>query len=312
MTIKMLKIPFALKNGAIVHISEVESGLRQDCLCPACKNPLVARKGDLKVHHFAHSAETNCQPETVIHLLGKQLLAEKLTEAIKSNTIFPTVWTCSICGELHVIKNLLQDVTEVRLEHNLGTLRPDLVLMGAAGEVSSIIEIVVSHPPEANVLEYAAVNSVPLFEYHIKTITGLEAIRAVGCLTPSRTAYCPTPKCDKCGKPMSQRKLFVVPGKCWKCGSGMMIAILECEEMMLPTEAMTESEISEAEKRGACLQKNYSRSVKMEYLSNTCPTCGVLTGDNYRDSFRDSASESDACPTGMCCLDCILQQGIDD
>jgi hypothetical protein len=92
----------------------------------------------------------------------------------------------------------------------------------------------------------------------------------------------------------------------------MMIAILECEEMMLPTEAMTESEISEAEKRGACLQKNYSRSVKMEYLSNTCPTCGVLTGDNYRDSFRDSASESDACPTGMCCLDCILQQGIDD
>lgn len=38
-----LKIPYAARNGRLVHISEVENGLQPDCTCPACKRPLVAR-----------------------------------------------------------------------------------------------------------------------------------------------------------------------------------------------------------------------------------------------------------------------------
>lgn len=49
-----------IKNGEIVNISSVESGLVCDCLCPACKTPLVAKKGGINVHHFAHQNGIDC------------------------------------------------------------------------------------------------------------------------------------------------------------------------------------------------------------------------------------------------------------
>jgi hypothetical protein len=43
---------YALKNDEIVHTSEVESGLKCECICPACGARLIARKGTKVLHHF--------------------------------------------------------------------------------------------------------------------------------------------------------------------------------------------------------------------------------------------------------------------
>lgn len=50
-------IPFALRasDHAFVEVSEVPSGLAANCICPSCRMPLIARRGDVKVWHFAHA-----------------------------------------------------------------------------------------------------------------------------------------------------------------------------------------------------------------------------------------------------------------
>ena len=44
---------YALKDGNIISINDVESGLKCESFCPACGERLVAKKGKKRVHHFA-------------------------------------------------------------------------------------------------------------------------------------------------------------------------------------------------------------------------------------------------------------------
>lgn len=52
------RIPFGVKKdtGVIVAVSEVASGSACECICPACSTPLIAKKGDHNVWHFAHES----------------------------------------------------------------------------------------------------------------------------------------------------------------------------------------------------------------------------------------------------------------
>ena len=51
-----MQIPSGLKNDRYHDVSEVELGRSCGCICPSCKQSLVAKKGDPEkmVHHFAH------------------------------------------------------------------------------------------------------------------------------------------------------------------------------------------------------------------------------------------------------------------
>lgn len=72
-------LPYGIKNGELVKIDTVSSGLRCDCFCPSCGSALVAKKGKLKTHHFAHYQEGNCAGaiETALHLAAKRILQER-------------------------------------------------------------------------------------------------------------------------------------------------------------------------------------------------------------------------------------------
>lgn len=63
-------------DGQLLFIDEVERGLDCNCYCPHCGGRLVAKKGEIKEHHFAHYTSDNCGKgmETALHLLGKQVL----------------------------------------------------------------------------------------------------------------------------------------------------------------------------------------------------------------------------------------------
>lgn len=71
---------YALRDGQMCHISEVEHGLACGCFCIECGQPLVARKGPMRKHHFAHTAETNCNPspENLTHRYAKNLIGARL------------------------------------------------------------------------------------------------------------------------------------------------------------------------------------------------------------------------------------------
>lgn len=71
---KMVNMVYALKNGKTVHISEVESGLKCECICPACGEALIARKGKKVIHHFAHKSTEECEYgyQTSLHLVARK------------------------------------------------------------------------------------------------------------------------------------------------------------------------------------------------------------------------------------------------
>ena len=48
------------KNGKLVDINDVPSGLECECTCPGCGGKLVAKKGEDTAHHFAHYRIQDC------------------------------------------------------------------------------------------------------------------------------------------------------------------------------------------------------------------------------------------------------------
>lgn len=75
-----IKLPFGLnENNIIVHIANVKSGEKCNCICPDCKSPLIAVKGNKKQHHFRHKDINECKSgvESAIHLAAKQMIMEK-------------------------------------------------------------------------------------------------------------------------------------------------------------------------------------------------------------------------------------------
>ncbi len=71
-----IKSPFGLQNGHLVHISQVENGLACNCLCPYCNKQLIAKKGNIKEHHFAHDDGKECGSafEAALQIIGKNIL----------------------------------------------------------------------------------------------------------------------------------------------------------------------------------------------------------------------------------------------
>lgn len=71
---------FALHaSNRFVHITEVERGLACDCRCSICGDVVLARQGDKREHHFAHSP--NIEPcasnyESDLHRFAKRVILE--------------------------------------------------------------------------------------------------------------------------------------------------------------------------------------------------------------------------------------------
>lgn len=74
---------FGIKAEQVVHVRDVDRGLACDCTCPHCKSPLVAKKGNKNIHHFAHSAydieieECGYGNQTALHLIAKEILLQE-------------------------------------------------------------------------------------------------------------------------------------------------------------------------------------------------------------------------------------------
>lgn len=74
-------ITFAkLRNGSFVSIDDVPSGLACNCICVECNKPLIARKGLIRIPHFAHSSNEHglCSASgcymTLLHQLSEQII----------------------------------------------------------------------------------------------------------------------------------------------------------------------------------------------------------------------------------------------
>ncbi len=147
-------------DGRLVHVSDVQNGLKCGCICPACKSPLIARQGSKRDWHFAHVSDVNCNNagETALDFAAKQVLKDlKGKIFIPEETIRKAGWPTDIQWAnkpISRLNNLMTHIVPERraLESNVRIepqdwadqgFRPDAVLELDGFQL--LIEILVTH-----------------------------------------------------------------------------------------------------------------------------------------------------------------------
>lgn len=297
-----LKIPYAEHDGKIVHISAVERGLACGCRCPGCGGTLIARKGQKTQPHFAHHGEYTCNAETVLHRLGKKLAYERILSSLPDYLPIQISWTCSECDDKHT-SNLLTKAKSAELEVPIGNCRPDIVLRDAASRPIIFLEIVVSHKPEPQVLEFAKQSKIAIVQFGVNGPEDLEIIeKAAEWPVSVYPPVCKRPRCSNCHGPLFEKTLHVVKGDCWKCHKEMCIAYMDVDHERLAPDDFMESDIQIAKQHGVVLQVRYSKTVGEKYLANICPHCGSMLGKFFLHDYWDLPGEH--YQTGLRCRKC--------
>lgn len=134
------------KEGTIRSVEEVSRGLACECHCPACGERVIARQGEIREWHFAHTSGADCAAaaETALHLAAKQVLIEAkglmLPEVTRAVTLKaergliigtasrPATWV---------------DFLEVEAERPLAGIKPDIYAV--LGGSVLLVEIAVTH-----------------------------------------------------------------------------------------------------------------------------------------------------------------------
>lgn len=299
---KRILLPFAVKNEALVHISEVASGRRSDCLCPACHKSLIARKGEKVAHHFAHDAGSNCSVETALHSLAKRLIYDGVQRALSAGESIQLRWKCSKCGDQHV-GNLLKRSKAVRLEQDLCEARPDVLLLDDTGRAIAAIEVVVTHVPKPEVRDFYARKHITLVKIRIPDLAFLESLRDLKELHADEVTACLRKKCPYCKTPLKTRKIIVVTSECDRCGKPMKVAFLDCELTTLGPSSFTRADLAAAASHGGNLRYRFSKTLQTTYLTNVCQFCSAFVGEHFMHHHWHAPQDA-SIPAGFHCFDC--------
>ncbi len=155
-------------DGEVVHVSEVPSGLACGCTCPACEAQLVARKGKVLRHHFAHSGlNATCRYalETNLHAMAKEVLAREPRRVLFDQFI-----------EVGGFRKMAFEGREmifdaVRLERRIGHIVPDVVL--TIGERELLVEVFVTHRCDTEKIEKIRAAGLPTLEIDLSRCRGM-------------------------------------------------------------------------------------------------------------------------------------------
>lgn len=163
---KTLNLTYALRNNSLVHISEVERGLECGCICPACGEKLIAKKGSKVMHHFAHKSTVECEYgyQTSLHLAAKRIISKDGIMRVPALYLtFPQSGKKELLETEKVLK-----VSEVILEKKLDNIIPDILLITDIGKI--IVEIFVTHEIDLQKKKKIKALGIPTIEIDLSKI----------------------------------------------------------------------------------------------------------------------------------------------
>ena len=303
------------KDGNLVKANDAEKG--NNFYCPVCQTELILRKSGksgkgAKRPHFAHRELTpNCTPETALHYLFKNLLADKLQNHIETQTPLLMTWQCKYCYSEHS-GNLLKKIKSIKVEHNMRICQPDIALLDSDDKVFAVIEVVVTHKPEEHVLNIYKDANIILVQINLKSDKDIDELETK-MANPDIVETCINPKCKVCGHFQRKTTMTIVDGSCWKCHSTMKVATIDGgmeRGSASGPDMFTLKEIEIAKSKGVIIKLHYSKTVQEKYLANTCPNCGNFAGDFYLVSQYLAPAISEELPSetfdiGYHCDHCI-------
>lgn len=161
------KLIYALKDGNIVSIDEVQSGKDCGCVCPACGDELIAHKGQKRMHHFKHRSSEDCEYgyESSLHLAAKDILSRS-----KKMVIPPIYVEFPQSGKPKelISKERKIPIDDVELEKRFDDIIPDIVVY--SGDKYFFIEIYVTHPIDDEKLKKLKEKNISTIEIDLSKI----------------------------------------------------------------------------------------------------------------------------------------------
>ncbi len=290
----MKEILYKIAKNNTNDFIDVEIALKGvDYKCIICNQPVILRKSKKQQRrtHFAHkNLTTNCTPESALHLAFKTLLYKRLIKSLEIGKSEIINWNCQYCNEIHS-GNLLKKINRIEMEQYVNQYKPDISLYDKYDKIFAVIEIIVSHKPEMELVEYYKDNNIAMVQFELKSDDDLDQLKQ-DILIPSSINLCINPKCEKCGSFMQKRKLYIIDGDCWKCKSKIKVAGIR--QVVGTTESPSEfyeNEITIARNKGVKIELKYSKTANEKYLANVCPHCNSMIGDHFL--FTDYISRAE-------------------
>jgi hypothetical protein len=165
----MLSLFALYASNRFVHVTEVERGLACNCRCVVCGEVMIARQGDIREHHFAHSSGAEpcvCSYESDLHRFAKRVIVEA------GGLVVPVTSAAADALGLedrHATAILLACNT-IDEEVTIGSLRPDLLAVTTDG-VGVAIEI--AYSSFCDLLKRQAYKSlqIPALEIDLRAFT---------------------------------------------------------------------------------------------------------------------------------------------
>lgn len=161
---------YGLRDGVLWYIADVPSGLSCGCVCARCGKRLVAKKGPIRQHHFAHYEDTDCHgaAESALHRLAKELLAE-LTSLELPPYIYhrrrKTRGERIVEHRQQVLSHGAAIIGQVSVELHAGDIIPDLLITTDAG--AFIVEVAVTHKVDRTKLRKLRRRNLPAIEIRL-------------------------------------------------------------------------------------------------------------------------------------------------
>lgn len=164
-------LPFGLRDDVLVSVNDVERGLHKDIVCPSCKSSLVARKGKVKIPHFAHYNRDECLTglQTVLHMRAKEIIAETKTIFVPGHSIkLPCCMRWK--REFDIITPQRVSLDDVWLEKRLDNIIPDVFAKTQSYGRELLIEIRVSHAVEESKLAFIKSKNLSAIEVDLSDL----------------------------------------------------------------------------------------------------------------------------------------------
>jgi hypothetical protein len=142
------------REGRRVHVGALDRQRRRErgpFACIGCRDPLIARLGASRAHHFAHLPGSGCaltRPETALHLNAKERLLQLCAEAFAGRLAVRLEARCPGCRRPAPL-DLAAAGDAAAPEGAAGSLRAD-VLVTRRGAPALAFEVKVSHAVDAD------------------------------------------------------------------------------------------------------------------------------------------------------------------
>lgn len=131
------------EEGRILHVNDAEKG--RTYTCPQCGDRIIARNsGKMQRPHFAHfkKSEAQCNGDSVLYHLFCQEAINLIERHIEQKLPLTIEWSCPYCNRKYT-KDLLQQVSTVKPQYNIGNHQTDIALLDAEDNPLFAIELLI-------------------------------------------------------------------------------------------------------------------------------------------------------------------------